>query len=777
MKIEKKIKNAYKNLKVPAPERVLPEPDSAAPEVKAHRFDIVRFLRPAVAAALLLCIIGAGVFGALSLRSTEPQTGLSGESGTDSEPKSGNEGASAEPGVYKDGVIGGRTSSEGSGGWSKGGFGFKGGSSGRYEDGSTAEAEAAEAPADWYAAKDSLGYDGEPGYYPGDQNNGITAGTLTARELRDVLNIKEWRSIAGGAEFASYAKLRGLDSKNVIEVKLTPAVINQKVELRTGSGETLYTARTDVFGKAYLVCPEKHVQNALYAVCGGAEHKITSLTDPVEFGIADGVAEAPKKLDLMLMIDTTGSMGDELEYLKVELADMVKRVAAQSNSIDIRISVNFYRDEGDEYVVKYFDFRTDVEECVAQLGEQHANGGGDYPEAVHTALENAVSGHDWRDDAVKLCFFVLDAPPHTEDEIPGITENLNESIKKASESGIKLIPVASSGIDKDTEFILRSFSVMTGGTYIYLTDDSGIGYGHTEATTSHPNDVEPLNECMIRVICEFCGLKAPKKTESEPAYREGRDEESVAVYLLDAIDMDCAGAASKEVAELRMLLNKLDYSADKVCDCVPTLRLAFSSGEIYEVKYHDGVCDGVCVYDDQGVLLQADCTEKAAELIGLVYSQAYSGAVFKDPDFGFAIYWNVYGDSSYDSRTGELVKSHIQPDTADYTATLVLSDEQLAAVKEIIEEADIASYPEEFTPYDDVDSTEMLYSTPYETIKIVLYDGEKTLSVCCDEICLSGSNVYSDRTKTFLQAAGEIVKIIIATPEWKSLPELVNLYE
>ena len=762
MKIEKKIRNAYNKLPVPEKEKVLPEIKTAPEAGKPLRPGARRWLRPALAAAVLVCVLAAGVFGALSVtRANRIEESQAGEQSLS----------------YNDGVIGGRPSN--------GSVSF----SADYADGYYAETEKGmgyshKTPdSGWVKGEvvnEDASVDVEASHceeYPcepidGDSikyENAIRAGTLTARELRDVNNIKEWREIVNGQEFGSYAKERGIFSENVVEVRT--GRYNSKVELRTAQGETLYTARTDVFGKAYLVIPQKYIQSELYAVCGLANVKLESTAGPVVIELSGG--EKPKKLDLMLMIDTTGSMGDELEYIKAELEDMVTRVAQKGNYMDIRVSVNFYRDEGDEYVVKYFDFRGDVSECVQQLRAQYANGGGDYPEAVHTALDNAVNGHEWRDEAVKLCFFVLDAPPHTEDEVQGVTEKLNSGIRTASEKGIRLIPVASSGVDKETEFILRSFAVMTGGTYIYLTDHSGIGYGHTEATTSQPGEVEPLNDCMVRVICEFCGLEVP-----EPArYDVKQNKESATVYQLDAIKKAFASAASDEVAELRTLLEKLDYSADKVCDCLPTLRLAFWSGETYEVKYHDGVCDGICVYDEQDVLLQADCTEKAAELIETVYSQAFSDVMLKGQGFGFAIGWGIYSDSTYDSRTGKLVKSGIQPDIADYTTTLVLSGEQLAAVKEILDRLDLASYPAVFTPYDDVAGTEMEMSIPYETIKIVMYDGEKTLYACCDNICLGGSNVYSEKTKAFLNAAREITRMITAAPEWQSLPELVNLYE
>ena len=74
-----------------------------------------------------------------------------------------------------------------------------------------------------------------------------------------------------------------------------------------------------------------------------------------------------------------------------------------------------------------------------------------------------------------------------------------------AKQGIRLIPLASSGVDTETEFLLRSWSVMTGGTYTFLTNHSGIGNSHLEPTIG-AYEVEKLNDLLARVISEYCGL-------------------------------------------------------------------------------------------------------------------------------------------------------------------------------------------------------------------------------------------------------------------------------
>jgi hypothetical protein len=106
---------------------------------------------------------------------------------------------------------------------------------------------------------------------------------------------------------------------------------------------------------------------------------------------------------------------------------------------------------------------------------------------------------------VKLCFFVLDAPPHTNQEIKGIDAQMLTYVKDAAKEGIRMIPLAASGVNTETEFLLRSWAAMTGGTYTFLTDHSGYGDSHLEPTIGEYK-VEALNELMIRVISEYCAL-------------------------------------------------------------------------------------------------------------------------------------------------------------------------------------------------------------------------------------------------------------------------------
>ena len=94
---------------------------------------------------------------------------------------------------------------------------------------------------------------------------------------------------------------------------------------------------------------------------------------------------------------------------------------------------------------------------------------------------------------------LLDAPAHHNADV---IASLQKSIAKYAARGIRLIPVAASGVDKNTEFMLRFFSAATCGTYVFITNHSGIGNDHIEATVGD-YEVESLNELIARLIVKY----------------------------------------------------------------------------------------------------------------------------------------------------------------------------------------------------------------------------------------------------------------------------------
>lgn len=353
----------------------------------------------------------------------------------------------------------------------------------------------------------SPGEGGEDSGGGGQEGPAPTPGQLTAGEWRDLDNWPFWLALMDKQEWSklqAYWSFYPTERLAVRVVSGAQDVSDARVVLEDAQGTAVWEARTDAQGRAdvfFKLLDEAPGPYALTITAAGSTETVANVSPGGDEVLEVDLPAAPtpsNTLDLMFVVDTTGSMGDELEYLKVELQDVIDRVEAASNqTLDLRLSVNFYRDRGDEYVVRSFPFSTDVPAVLAQLAAQRSDGGGDYPEAVEAALEDAIDGHRWSADArARLLFLVLDAPPHHQQDILGTLQDVTRS---AARQGIHIIPVASSGVDKETEFLLRFLGISTGGSYVFLTDDSGIGNDHIEPTIGQ-YEVELLNDLLVRMI-------------------------------------------------------------------------------------------------------------------------------------------------------------------------------------------------------------------------------------------------------------------------------------
>jgi hypothetical protein len=378
---------------------------------------------------------------------------------------------------------------------------------------------------DGVTSEDDFGEVGEDGYEVGAGDEGLSGGDsggggggtdegdtepgqLTAGEWRDLDNWSFWRGLfAQGSTWADYDSMWGFETSLRIPVLVQTndePIADVAVSLRDAQGVVLWRARTDNLGRAetWPAMFGAEVAAPLTLEAGSVELELAlpeaPVSDPFLLNLDSAPAE-PNNLDLMFVIDTTGSMDDEITYLQAELGDVISRVSQDLGGLDLRIGMSFYKDVGDEYVVQSYPFTTNIEDALGQLDSHGAGGGGDYPEALVEALDDAVFGHEWSSSArARLMFLVLDAPPH--DSAVNRT-SMVESVQEAAEQGIRIIPLAASGVDKPTEFLLRDFDIATGGTYTFLTSHSGIGGEHLEPTVGE-YQVELLNDLLVRLIVE-----------------------------------------------------------------------------------------------------------------------------------------------------------------------------------------------------------------------------------------------------------------------------------
>lgn len=322
-------------------------------------------------------------------------------------------------------------------------------------------------------------------------------GLLTGGEWRDNDHWSDWCALyTSRDDWSDYQDEWRIFKENRIVVYVTSAGV--PVEGASVYCDNAVTAVTDNKGIAYVFYdPEDSLGKSLVVKSGDVTTECPFEPDDAAV-VCDIAAEqhTDKILDLMIVCDSTGSMSDELMFLQSELADVISRIKTDNGNIPVNISVNFYRDNIDDYVVRDFPFIEDIDVVLENLNAQSAGGGGDYPEAVDAALNNAIVEHNWTETSTKIMFLVLDAPPHNDVQI---VDRVNSLVEMAASQGIRIILVAASGVDKSTEYLLRTMAFRTGGTYVFLTDDSGVGRKHIEATVGAYN-TEALNDLMVRIV-------------------------------------------------------------------------------------------------------------------------------------------------------------------------------------------------------------------------------------------------------------------------------------
>lgn len=338
-------------------------------------------------------------------------------------------------------------------------------------------------------------------------------GQLTAGAYNDNDYYGEWLKLfykgqteAKNGKFSDktgYFNLYSLDRVKVT-VKSGETPVEQAFVTCLSGEKVLFNAMTDANGVAYLFPHSESGEVVVELTSGNTAIKktatFTAEDRDITVDIEKPVPEKQNLIQLMFVVDATGSMGDEMRYLVSELGDVLKRIV-DKNGVRIELGFLFYRDDCDGQD-KFFqvDF-TDVTdeksylEMQNTLKRQTAKGGGDYPEALDEALLKAVN-YKWAANATKIIFNVLDAPCHeTDTDI----KNYSSAVNAAAAKGIRICPIMASGADLLTEYLTRQAAILTGGTFVFITDDSGIGNSHYDPQL--PNVViERLNDLMVRLV-------------------------------------------------------------------------------------------------------------------------------------------------------------------------------------------------------------------------------------------------------------------------------------
>lgn len=179
-----------------------------------------------------------------------------------------------------------------------------------------------------------------------------------------------------------------------------------------------------------------------------------------------------KTLEMVFVLDTTGSMGGLIEGAKQKIWSIVNDVMQRKDRPNVKIGLVAYRDNGDAYVTQVTALTEDLDKIYSNLMDFRAEGGGDTPENVRRALAEGVNKAGWsktNPNTAQILFLVGDAPPQNYVQEPDVLETTAIAVKQNM-----IINTIQCGNAGDTRQIWQTIAQRGEGKYFAIAQDGGV---------------------------------------------------------------------------------------------------------------------------------------------------------------------------------------------------------------------------------------------------------------------------------------------------------------
>jgi Mg-chelatase subunit ChlD len=243
--------------------------------------------------------------------------------------------------------------------------------------------------------------------------------------------------------------------------------------------------------------------------------------------------EQRPRIDVVFVLDTTGSMSNLIEGAKRKIWSILNQIVAGKPTPEVRVGLIGFRDRGDEYVTQVTDLTEDIDELYSKLMAFRAGGGGDTPESVNQAVHEAVTKIAWSegDKVLRVVFLVGDSPPHMDysDDV-----KYPDACQLAARKGI-IINTVRCGGNAQTEKIWKEIADLAEGTYVSLAQSGGMA----EISTPFDDDIAKIDR-ELRGTTVFYGdglrrtaaRRALEKTEATLAEAPAEAVADRALYVI-----------------------------------------------------------------------------------------------------------------------------------------------------------------------------------------------------------------------------------------------------
>ena len=198
-----------------------------------------------------------------------------------------------------------------------------------------------------------------------------------------------------------------------------------------------------------------------------------------------------KDVEIVFCLDATGSMSGLIGTAKEKIWDIVSELAQSEDVDSVKMGMVFYRDRNDSFVTKQIQLTTELDEVYSDLLAMTADGGGDSPESVNQALNEAVENMNWsdKDTTYRSIFVVGDCPPHMDYQDDVL---YTVSCKKAQEKGIVINSIKLGNSCQDAIPHFKAMAHCSQGDYLQLDQNA------KDYSIETPYD-EEINDISMRL--------------------------------------------------------------------------------------------------------------------------------------------------------------------------------------------------------------------------------------------------------------------------------------
>ena len=177
-------------------------------------------------------------------------------------------------------------------------------------------------------------------------------------------------------------------------------------------------------------------------------------------------------LEMVFVLDTTGSMGGLIEGAKQRIWGIINDVMQKESRPRVRVGLVAYRDLSDEYVTKITPITEDLDLVYTNLMAFQAGGGGDEPENVRKALAEGVKKAGWaptRKGLAQIVFLVGDAPPQNYVQESDVLVTTAEAVRRNM-----IVNTIQCGVIAGTKEIWQNIALRGEGKYFAIAQDGGV---------------------------------------------------------------------------------------------------------------------------------------------------------------------------------------------------------------------------------------------------------------------------------------------------------------